>query len=71
MKTYYVEVYSPAYPQSGRHFRVHRDCEYCADILNSGCIAVFQVEGIQSKNEAVAAVLSTARGGIVSVRKIV
>lgn len=36
MKTYYVEVYSPAYPQSGRHFRVHKARDYCIDVHRKG-----------------------------------
>ena len=70
MATYYVETYRPAYPGRGIVTRVHAARDFSTDTLNPCMTAVFQVDKVSSKPEAIAAVIERAAGKRVCVSQV-
>lgn len=70
MALFYVETFRPAYPQTGLQYRVHSGQQFSRDALNPCMTAVFEVDCVRSKPEALAAVIEHAAGHGVKVCRI-
>ena len=62
MATYFVETYRPAYPEAGVHFRTTRAEKWSLDTVHPCMTAVFQVDLVKSKDEAIACVIEKLAG---------
>lgn len=60
--SFYVEVFRPAYPQRGICHRVMRAKDFSRDCLNPGMTALFRVDCVTTKQEAISCVLEYAAG---------
>lgn len=60
--TYYVETARPCYPQGGLIYFVHKEKGFSRDCLSPDMTAVFKVEMVKTKAEAIAAVIEYAAG---------
>lgn len=62
MATFYVETSRPPYPARGIKIAVHKAKDFSRDVLSPCMTAVFQVDNVQTKQDAIASIIERAAG---------
>jgi len=69
-KKLYLEVARLPYPNQGPSLIVHREKNFSRDVLSPCMVCVFEVEGVDNKEQAIACCLEKLAGNNTTVRKI-
>lgn len=70
-RTYYVAAYRPPYPEKGVKLAVYREKDYSLDVVPATLTALFCVEHVNNREEAIAAVVERAAGKRNAVSQVV
>jgi hypothetical protein len=70
MATLYVETYRPCFPYKGVCVRVHKEKGFNRDALSPDMTSVWEVQGVKTKEDAIACVIEKAAGCRTTVRRL-